>query len=376
MRTKSSNEALVNHIKNYRMMIGFSQQEFCDYLNDNYNVEVSKYVINGIEHGRSLVSEQLRDALYHTVYHTNINFRDEILNISEKVADAFITINKDLDIKKILSFYRVEEIDSFFEDQGLKSIIDHPLEHHLPQDVILNVYDGKVYMNETALFIYHLCWAYLQKSTKQMNLIQKSDYLSSDFNETATEILNIKDWNELNERSKGRYMININRKLSFLINLDKHDCIKSFCQQIFNTIQYYPADNELKMYADLINKSIDDYTDNDFKNALSKINQCVHLLIYVFAWCQHEIIFPDKNIVTEIKNLFKEIQPENIVCKDKNELISNCILRLESLSDNLLENSEEFKTYAYKLYKLHRRLDSFDFNFFTDFEYQTDVISN
>lgn len=368
MRTKSSNEALANHIKNYRMMIGFSQQEFCDYLKGNYNVEVSKYIINGIEHGRSLVSEQLREALYHTIYHTNINFRDDILSISEKVADAFITNNKDLDIKKNLSFYRVAEVALYLEDQGLDSIIDDSFYRNLPEDVILKINDGKVYMNETALFVYHLCWTYLQKSTKQMNFIQKSDYLSSDFNYMATEVLNIKDWNKLNERSKGRYMINFNRKLSFLFYLNRNDCIKSYCQQVFNTIQTTPTDNELKMFLDLSNKSIDDYTNDDLKVFLSNLNRAVQILIVTFAWCQHEIILPDSSVVEEIKNLFENIQSEKIVCKDKKELISKCILKLESLSDNLPENAEEFVEYANKLYHLHRRLDSFDFNFFKDFE--------
>ena len=368
MRTKSSNEALASHIKNYRMMIGFSQQEFCDYLKENYNVEVSKYIINGIEHGRSLVSEQLREALYHTIYHTNINFRDDILNISEKVADAFITSNKDLDIKKILSFYRVAEIALYLEDQGLGSIIDNSFYYNLPEDVILKKNEDKVYMNETALFVYHLCWTYLQKSTKQMNFKHKSDYLSSDFNYMATEVLNIKDWNELNERSKGRYMINFNRKLSFLFYFDRNDFIKSYCQQVFNAIQTNPTDNELKMYSDLSNKSIDDYNDDDLKVILSNLNRCVQILIDAFAWCQHEIIFPDSSVVEEIKNLFKNIQPEEIVCKEKNELISKCISRLESLSNTLPENAKEFNKYAYKLYRLHRRLDSFEFNFFKDFE--------
>lgn len=368
MRTKSSNEALASHIKNYRMMIGFSQQEFCDYLKENYNVEVSKYIINGIEHGRSLVSEQLREALYHTIYHTNINFRDDILNISEKVANAFITSNKDLDIKKILSFYRVAEIALYLEDQGLGSIIDNSFYYNLPEDVILKKNEDKVYMNETALFVYHLCWTYLQKSTKQMNFIQKSDYLSSDFNYMATEVMNIKDWNELNERSKGRYMINFNRKLSFLFYLDRNDFIKSYCQQAFNAIQTNPTDNEFKMYSDLSNKSIDDYKDDDLKIIFSNLNRYVQILIVAFAWCQHEIIFPDSSVVEEIKNLFKNIQPEEIVCKEKNELISKCISRLESLSNTLPENAEEFNKYAYKLYRLHRRLDSFDFNFFKDFE--------
>lgn len=369
MRTKSSNEALASHIKNYRMMNGLSQQEFCDYLNENYNVEVSKYIINGIEHGRTLVSEQLRGALYHTVYFTNINFRDDILNISEKVADGFISSNKDLDIKKILSFYRVAEVALYLEDQGLGSIIDDSFYHNLPEDVILKNNDGKIYMNETALFIYHLCWTYLQKSTKEMNFFKKNYYLSPEFNYTATEILNIKNWNELNERSKGRYMINFNRKLSFLFNLDKNDCIRLYCQQAFNAIQFNPTDNELKVYSDLSNKSIDAYSDEDLSVVFSNINRYVQILIFVFEWCQHEIIFPDSSVVEEIKELFKEIQSEKIVCKDKNELISKSILRLESLSDNLPENGEEFKKYAYKLYQLHRRLDSFDFNFFVDFEY-------
>ena len=98
MRTKSSNEALASHIKNYRMMIGFSQQEFCDYLKENYNVEVSKYIINGIEHGRSLVSDQLREALYHTIYHTNINFRDDIYNSTEEAKEIYLQYIKRADI--------------------------------------------------------------------------------------------------------------------------------------------------------------------------------------------------------------------------------------------------------------------------------------
>ena len=371
-------------IKEIRELIAFSQQDYCDYLKEADSVEVNFNTINGIENGRLITQDDLRNSIYNQVYNIRLAKKDKVLDLAREYADFFIEHKIEIDLEELMSCYYRNEIAYIIVDSLDRTHHYLPKELNdkfriLPFEITVDIDfsdDGqfpKCYMNDTALFVYNFCFFYILKTVPYYSVIERDVYLSEEFNEVANYFLNDIDWINLDPRSKGRYMINLNKQLSVQEHLNSISCIQKYLsksKEFIETIKIQDDGNgldKLKENLNIIEK--EEIDKEEFKQLASYLKvfktHYLELIKYAFFYYQHIIIFPDECVVSDLKEKYEFIKSNVTTIKwDKiNDIIDDKLKTLNKYLHNKEENFLKFQEIADSLYKLHRKIICMDFHF-------------
>jgi len=370
-------------IKEIRELIAFSQQDYCDYLKKVDSVEVNFNTINGIENGRLITQDDLRNSVYNQVYNIRLSMKDKVLDLAREYADFFIEHKIAIELEELMSCYYSDEVAHIIVDSLERT------HHHLPKElgdkfnilpfeirVDIDFSDDspfpKCYMNDTALFLYQFCFFYILKTVPYHAVIERDVYLSEEFNEVATDFLDDIDWINLDPRSKGRYMINLNKQLSVAEHLISISCIQKYIsksKQFIGTTTI--RDNDLEKLNEISNiTEMEEIDEEEFKQLASFLKQfknlTLELIKYTFFYYQHIIIFPDTSVVSDLKEKYEFVRSK--VHTINWDYIKDSVNdKLDNLNNSLQSNNEKsfsnFFKVADSLYKLHRKIICLDFHF-------------
>lgn len=371
-------------LKEIRELLAFTQQDYCEYLKDTESIETNTAIINGVENGRLITQEDLRNAVYHQVYNVRLSKNDEVLVLAEQLADFFVEHKIQIDLEKLMSCDYSNEVFYLLVEcaERTNHIIPEEIASKtgiLPFEVIVDVDFGQslsrqslsCIMNDMALFIYHFCFIYILRNVDFHIVIGKDIYMTEEFNEYANLFTNNLDWESLDVRSKGRYMINVNKQLSICEHILSLPCVEKYILNITNFIRdsQIPDLYGFKEFYTLSGNRFDVKENlHKYKEILKGFRKySIELIKLTFYYYQHILIIQDESTITDLTDKFNELFDKDykiinkIVIQDK---VHDCLINLRKLlACKNEENLIKFSDLASSLYKLHRQIKHMDFYF-------------
>lgn len=386
-------------LKEYREACSLTQQMLVNEIEieSNFKVKISVPIINGIEHGSSVINPELSTYLYKKFLYLDKTINDEIITLSFKLAEHYAKNNIKLNIGKIFSFMCFNDFFNYIKIKGTElkytekeqtllysldtevnisfnygEITSFSLEN---QDVItriLNYKDG-IRLNDASIFIINFTFWYILKYQKKEDFDLKSSY-PIDFLSEIASVFGYENYISANDKVRGKILKYISRRIAlyeFFIDIPS---IKNFLNTLEDDIKVLSCafsieneKNEQKEYQEERKKLKDILGNNNFdeeeainyaKKALQSTNTLSSILLIMYS-----VYHGNYNLVS-IKEMYSVYDKfiieglfENNNIREKIEIIKR---DFESKYNEFLKGNFEMlpllfqmQKEFYKIYKYH-----------------------
>lgn len=354
---------LHEYIRRYRELSSMTQSMFAEEICNNTNGKVRPTigVINGIERGGSITDENLYDYLHKEFLFIDPRKNNMLASISYDLAEHCAGKGIDLDYKKLFSCITLYDIHEYLE-----SVVDDieaisPKNNsvfYLMSDVVDIKCDQSILnsyvINDTAVFVFNLCFWYFLLTTDDECNIGKDEYSSEEFAITA-ETFGFHEFTTTSEKAKGKIARTIGRRLSI------HNHYIALTESI--DLNSYYDENILKAYAPSIQRLYKDFNDffneatieedtynsiismatdgikednDDAAGILMNLYRIRNLLFNLYSFFQGRFICPSPKY---IKWLCDKFDSENIY--DVNPGLHNTINALTNDFNDIMRNHKE-----------------------------------
>lgn len=311
-------------LKEYREACSLTQQMLVNEIEieSNFKVKISVPIINGIEHGSSVINPELSTYLHKKFLYLDKTINDEIITLSFKLAEHYAKNNIKLNIGKIFSFMCFNDFFNYIKIKGTElkytekeqtllysldtevnisfnygEITSFSLEN---QDVItriLNYKDG-IRLNDASIFIINFTFWYILKYQKKEDFDLKSSY-PIDFLSEIASVFGYENYISANDKVRGKILKYISRRIAlyeFFIDIPS---IKNFLNTLEDDIKVFSCafsieneKNEQKEYQEERKKLKDILGNNNFdeeeainyaKKALQSTNTLSSILLIMYS---------------------------------------------------------------------------------------------
>lgn len=332
-------------LKEYREACSLTQQMLVNEIEIEsiYKVKISVPIINGIEHGSSVINPALSTYLQKKFLYLDKTVNDEIVTLSFKLAEYYAVNNIELNIGKIFSFLNFTEFCEYLKiDQAefkytekeqtllysldtevnisfnYGKIADFTFENHDFITRLLYHREG-VRLNDASIFIINFTFWYILKYKKKENFELKSSY-PIDFLSEIANIFGYENYTLANDKVRGKVLRYISRRISlyeFFINIPS---IKNFLNSAEEEIEAlsnaYSAENEKnkqdkyqeerKKLKDILenNNFNKEEAINYFKTALQTTNILSSILLMMYSVYQGNYCIVSKKEIYRIYDRF------------------------------------------------------------------------
>lgn len=232
-------------LKEYREACSLTQQMLVNEIEmeSRHKIKTSVSIINGIEHGSSIVNAELSTYIYRKFLYLDRTRNNEIISLSFKLAEYYAKNNIELNIGKIFSFisftdflnYTIQDINFEFTEDEKTLLISLSTEINIniniskvnqsldEQDIFNQLFDynDSIRLNDAAIFIFNFTFWYIIKYQKNEDFDLKSCN-SVEFLSDIANIFGYENYISANEKVRGKTLKYISRRISlyeFFINI-------------------------------------------------------------------------------------------------------------------------------------------------------------
>lgn len=386
-------------LKEYRDACSLTQQMLVNEIEieSGYKVKTSVSVINGIEHGGSVISPELSTYLHKKFLYFDKSINDEIVTLSFKLAEYYAVNNIELNIGKIFSFLNFTEFCEYIkidEAEFKYTEKEQTLLYSLDTEVNISFNYGKitdftsenhdfitrllyyregVRLNDASIFIINFTFWYILKYKKKENFELKSSY-PIDFLSDIAYIFGYENYTSANDKVRGKVLRYISRRISlyeFFIDIPS---IKNFLKSaeeeieaLSNACSVENEKNKQDKYQEERKKLKDILENNNFnkeeainyfKTALQKTNTLSSILLMMYS------VYQGNYCLVSIKEIYRiydrfiiEGLFENNNIREKIETFKR---DFETKYNEFIKGNFEMlpllfqmQKYFYKIYKYH-----------------------
>lgn len=298
-------------LKEYREACSLTQQMLVNEIEieSNFKVKISVPIINGIEHGSSVINPALSTYLQKKFLYLDKTVNDEIITLSFKLAEYYAKNNIELNIGKIFSFMSFKDFCNYIkiEETNLKyteeekvllmsldtevnvnfnygKIICSRFEN---QDTITKILDYKdgIRLNDASIFIINFTFWYILKYQKKEDFDLNSSY-PIDFLSEIANIFGYDNYTLANDKVKGKILKCISRRISlyeFFIDIPSIRNFLDHLEENIKVLSYtFSEENEKSSndeYHEEVKKLKDILGNNNFNDEEEAINYAKKALL-------------------------------------------------------------------------------------------------
>lgn len=317
---------LSNLLKKYRELASLTQSMIADEIYSNCGIKPTIGVINSIERGGAITNKELCDYLYRQFYFVDPQKNDKFVTLSYNIADYCIKNQVELDYIRLFSCITLSDvrtyIDSFYqikdEEEDVLMLMSEVVE--IKYDQTLMKY---LVINDTAIFVYNLCFWYFLLSNNEEVEMTKDYYSSKDFVKIA-DAFGFHEFSTTSEKAKGKIAKTIAKRISLFSHyfnlLDKIDFSSYYDDEYYksfaNLLKIVSGEDVLldettlkRQTCDdmvsLIQCSDEDYDEDIVLKIVSNIYKIKDILFSVYSLYQGVLAFPSKKYIKEICDKFE-----------------------------------------------------------------------
>lgn len=317
-------------LKEYREACSLTQQMLVNEIEmeSRNKIKTSVSIINGIEHGSSIINAELSTYIHRKFLHLDRTRNDEIISLSFKIAEYYTKNNIELNIGKIFSFVSLNDFLSYINyehtiedklfltslnadvniDINFSKMTKSSLDNNDFFDNILNFTDC-VRLNDTAIFIFNFIFWYIIKYPRKEDFNLK-DYGSIEFLSEIASIFGYENYISANDKVKGKILKYISRRISLFERFMDIPSIKNFLKSLeedrnilitalssafeentksSETKEYIEDEKKFKNILTNINFNEEEAIDYA-KKALKSTNTLSSILLLMYSKCQGNYI--------------------------------------------------------------------------------------
>lgn len=347
-------------LKEYRRLTGITQSILIDQIKKDSGINVSLGTLNGIEHTGSIADYSLETYLYSRFYINDIKSDKEIIGCTYKIASYCVQNNINIDIEKLFSFTRKEELAYYLE-----KLDNNILEYLYCSSSLSNIIEVSecgnnekpIYLNQTAKSIYYIVYWYILLSHKEIEIFKTENISKKELNQIA-EVFGYKEYATTSGQARGKINKAINKRLSLILHISSFDAIIKYSNFCTNAIN----DESNSFLKKILNSNIEELTLNELKKCIELSSNLELILQVCYAFYQGIFFFENLDYVNDfINNKFKYIS-------DSDEYKS-----LKPITDSLIQDYNEYyelynKTKEESILKLLYRIKRTLFNIYKSLE--------
>lgn len=386
-------------LKEYREACSLTQQMLVNEIEmeSRNKIKTSVSIINGIEHGSSIINAELSTYIHRKFLHLDRTRNDEIISLSFKIAEYYTKNKIELNIGKIFSFVSLNDFLSYInfeytmEDKLFLDSLNTDVNIDINFSKMINSSSGKndifnnildfndcIRLNDTAIFIFNFTFWYIIKYPRQEDFNLK-DYGSIEFLSEIASIFGYENYISANDKVKGKILKYISRRISLFERFIDIPSIKNFLNSLeedrnilitalssaFNedtksseTKEYKEDEKKIKNILTNINFNEEEAIDYA-KKALQSTNTLYSILLMMYSRCQGNYIavsikemyniydrfiieglFEDNNIRERIETYKRDFESKHKEFQHEGDF---------NIYSSLLKMQRDF----YKIYKYH-----------------------
>lgn len=354
-------------IKKYREFTGITQGILINEIKNTSGINLSLGTINGIEHTGSIADKNLDAYFVNRFYLNDIQADKEITDCTYKIALSCVEKDIQIDIEKLFSFTRLEELALFIIQLGIEC--NNSYLNNLSDFIEVCEGDNKIFpicLNKTAKYIYYIVYWYILLSHKEKTILKRENFSNDELCQIA-EVFGYKEYATTSGQARGKINKSINKRLSLLQNIISIDIINKVSQ--FNICNLDDNLCKKESFKKLINNEINNLTLDELEEIIEISERFDIILQVCYAFCQGIIPFESPEYINSfIRKRFVSVSD------------SSNYQKLKPLIDGLIfDYNEYFKLYSKTddesilkllfrirkiLFNIYKSIESVEFNVF------------